>query len=409
MRNLFKTTLLVLALLVPAIAMAEIAYDFEVDGVYYKIFGNTACVSYKDYSYISRVHYYASDYKGDVTIPATVEHDGKTYPVTSIRQHAFHGCGSLESITIPASITSIGIDAFEGCRQLARVNITDIAAWCGIDMGYEYANPLMLAHHLYMDGAEVTDLAIPETVTSIADGAFMECYGLKHVTIPNTVTAIGSAAFQYCSGLTSIDVPNSVITMGSDAFACCTGLTRVTLGNSLSSISGYAFYECTGLTSIDVPNSVKSIGGNAFYGCTALKDINIPDQVTGIGGFAFYGCTALSSVSIGKSVATIGRGAFGNAPAIETVTCKATTPPSWYNSTDMFMPHVLNHAALHVPVGFERAYMTDPNWGKFVNITGDVIQDDPMSDDDYLKCDVNGDGEVNISDVNKVIEAIQAH
>ena len=75
----------------------------------------------------------------------------------------------------------------------------------------------------------------------------------------------------------------------------------------------------------------------------------------------------------------------------------------------MFMTNVYNHAPLHVPSGSERAYMADSGWGQFLNIIGDADEVNPGGDDDYLKCDVNGDGEVNIADVNKVIDAILGH
>ena len=131
----------------------------------------------------------------------------------------------------------------------------------------------------------------------------------------------------------------------------------------------------------------------------------IPEGVTGIGDYAFFRCNGLTSVTIGQSVKTIGQDAFKNTSSIETVTCKATTPPSWY-SMDMFTNNVYNHAPLHVPEGCERAYKADPYWGQFLTIIGDVGED---NNSDYIKCDVNGDGEVNIADVNKVIDAILSH
>ncbi len=51
------------------------------------------------------------------------------------------------------------------------------------------------------------EYTIPNSVTSIGDGAFFGCTGLISVTIPNSVTSIGFAAFSDCTGLTSIIVP----------------------------------------------------------------------------------------------------------------------------------------------------------------------------------------------------------
>lgn len=430
MERIIKLSVLLLALMMSTAAIAEEVYDFDVDGIYYKILenGNEVSVTYKTYYYSSHTDHYESDYTGDVVIPATVTFNGKTFQVTEIGDHAFYQRGSVTSVTIPSSITAIGYDAFWYCTGLTRVNITDIAAWCNMTCR---SNPLHYAHHLYLNGTEVTDLVIPEGVTAIRYGAFLFCTELTSVTIGNAVTTIGDNAFEGCTGLTSVSIGNSVTEIGQVAFEGCTSLVNLTLGNALKTIGTSAFENCTSLPSLEIPNtvtnigynvfrgcvglasaiigdSVTSIGGNAFYGCVGLTNIDIPNSVTKIGMNAFYGCSGLTSVNIGNSVTTISKDAFMNAPAIATVTCKATTPPAW-DDMSMFMTNVYNHAPLHVPSGSERAYMADSGWGQFLNIIGDADEVNPGGDDDYLKCDVNGDGEVNIADVNKVIDAILGH
>ena len=432
MERIIKLSVLLLALMMSTAAIAEEVYDFDVDGIYYKILenGNEVSVTYKTYYYSSHTAHYESDYTGDVVIPATVTFNGKTFQVTEIGDHAFYQRGSVTSITIPSSITVIKWDAFSFCTELTRINISDIAAWCNMTCG---SNPFMFvgAGHLYLNGTEVTNLVIPEGVTSIRNEAFYNCDGLTSVTIGNSVTSIGNNAFEDCTSLTSVSIGNSVTEIGQVAFEGCTSLANVTLGNSVKTISNHAFAGCTSLQSIIIPNTVTHIGGAAFDGCTGLKNatignsvtsvswgafrgcqgltsIDIPNSVTEIGLYAFYGCSGLTSVNIGNSVTTIGKDAFMNAPAIATVTCKATTPPAWDDSS-MFMTNVYNHAPLHVPSDTERAYMADSGWGQFLTIIGDADDSNPGGDDDYIKCDVNGDGEVNIADVNKVIDAILSH
>ena len=50
--------------------------------------------------------------------------------------------------------------------------------------------------NLYLNGTLITDLVIPDGVTSIGDGAFYGCSGLTSVTIPDSVTSIGDYAFK---------------------------------------------------------------------------------------------------------------------------------------------------------------------------------------------------------------------
>ncbi len=292
------------------------AYDIAVKNangvtIYYNYinWGTELAVTYETTSYNS--------YSGSVVIPEEVTFMNRTRKVTSIGYRAFYNCRSLTSVTIPNSVTSIGEFAFSGCSSLTSVHITDLAAWCKITFG---DNPLNYAHHLYLNNEEITNLVIPESVTSIGGSAFSGCSGLTSVTIPNSVTSIGERAFSSCRSLTSVTIPNSVTSIGSEAFYRCSGLTSVTIPNSVTSIGDGAFYNCSSLTSVTIPGSVTSIGRSAFSGCSGLTSVTIPNSVTSIGEFAFYGCSGLTSVTIPNSVTSIGRGAFSGCSGLTSVT-----------------------------------------------------------------------------------------
>ncbi len=152
----------------------------------------------------------------------------------------------------------------------------------------------------------LTKYTIPNSVTSIGEGAFWGCSSLKSITIPNSVTSIGEYAFGDCSSLTSITIPNSVTSIGYEAFKGCSSLTSITIPNSVTSIGIGAFEGCSSLTNITIPNSVKSIGNSAFKGCSNLTSITIPNSVTEIGGSAFLDCSSLKSFN-GKFASEDGR------------------------------------------------------------------------------------------------------
>ena len=230
--------------------------------------------------------------------------------VTSIGDYAFYYCRGLKSVVIPGSVTAIGSDAFIGCSGLTKVEISDIAAWCGISFGNSSANPLRYAGHLYLEGSEVTDLVIPNSVTKISASAFYYCSGLTSVEIPGSVTSIGNSAFSGCSGLKSVEIPGSVTSIGNSAFYGCSALTSVEIGNAVTSIGNYAFYYCSGLTSVEIPGSVTSIGDYAFSGCRGLTNVVIGKSVTSIGASAFKDCSRLTGIEIPASVTSIGDNAF---------------------------------------------------------------------------------------------------
>ena len=124
--------------------------------------------------------------------------------VTSIDTDAFWCCYNLESIYIPSSVTYMGTTAFANCTGLSNVYIEDIDAWCNISFGGSSANPLHYAKNLYLNGELITELVIPDSVTTIGDNAFSSCSSLTSVTIPDSVTTIGNSAFHGCSSLTSV-------------------------------------------------------------------------------------------------------------------------------------------------------------------------------------------------------------
>ena len=144
---------------------------------------------------------------------------------------------------------------------------------------------------------------IPNSVTSIGDGAFYNCKSLKEITIPNSITSIGDDVFWRCKSLTSIIIPNSVTSIGYSVFAYCESLKEITIPNSITNIGYDAFFCCKSLKEIIIPDNITSISYGAFWGCESLKEITIPDSVTHIGNGAFSYCNALEEIVFkGKSL-----------------------------------------------------------------------------------------------------------
>ena len=301
---------------IPLMLLPMLASAIEIDGVFYTL--NTEDLK-------ATVTSNPNKYTGDVIILDKIIYDNIGYDVTSIDGIAFNNCTNLTSITIPGSIKSMGNSngsnnvCFLGCSSLAAVHISDLAAWCSILFESSQCNPLYYAHHLYIDGKEVTSLIIPDDVTSIANYAFSGCSGLTSVAIPNSVTSIGQSAFSGCSGLTSVSIPGGVTSIRNYTFSGCSSLTSVSIPDGVTSIGIAAFSGCSSLTSVSIPEGVTSIRSYSFYGCSSLTSVSIPDGVTSIGDYTFQNCSSLTSVRIPNSVTSIGEFAFYNCSQLTSV------------------------------------------------------------------------------------------
>ena len=113
----------------------------------------------------------------------------------------------------------------------------------------------------------------------------------KVLTVPaqidgHAVVSIGRDAFTNSELLSNITLPDYLTTIGIDAFYECSSLTSITLPNSLTAIGDYAFQCCSALTSITLPNKLTSLGQSAFDGCSGLTSIYSPANVTTIGLYA---------------------------------------------------------------------------------------------------------------------------
>ena len=258
---------------------------------------------------------------------------------------------SISSISIPNSVTSIGDGAFDNCRYLTSVTIPNSVTSIGSSA--------------FEDCSSLTSVTIGESVTSIGKKAFAYCSGLTSVTLGNSVTSIGNSAFSGCSGLTSITIPNSVTSIGDDAFRNCSGLTSITIPNSVTSIGSSAFAYCSGLTSFTIPDSVESVSNATFYECSSLSSVTLGHGVTNIGYNAFRYCSSLTSITIGKKVKSIGNYVFAGCSQLTNIICNREEPPIIESMTFDDMAY-LN--TIYVPCGAVAAYQSADGWSRFKSI-----------------------------------------
>lgn len=214
------------------------AYDFEVDGIYYKILSATDLTV--------NVVSGENPYSGEVVIPSTVVYKSKTLTVTEIS--GFFNCTELTSITIPNSITTISQSAFYGCTSL-------------------------------------TSVTIPSSVVGIGEEAFANCTQLKDLCIEDGESTLsflwdgwnnGSKVFSSCP-LENIYLGRKLSFKGGNVnnspFKYIRKLKTLTIGNGVTSISAWMFEGCENLTNVTIGSSITNIDGSAFSYCDSLSNI----------------------------------------------------------------------------------------------------------------------------------------
>ena len=345
-----KRTLLFILAFLPMLASAD---PVEIGGICYNLVEGT-----KE----AEVTVNFNIYRGDITIPESVEYEGITYSVTSIGADAFYYCTGLKSVTIPNSVKTIGESAFNGCKNLSSVTIANGVTSIGV-AAFQLCTSL-------------TSLTIPNSVTAIAEGAFQGCSGLQSIVVDkgNTVydsredcnALIKTSDNKLITGCMNTTIPNSITAIGSWAFFLCDGLTSINIPNSVTGIEQSAFWGCKNLVSINIPNSVTEIEEQTFALCEALTSVTIPNSVTTIGDQAFSGCIGLTSVTIGSKVKTIGSLAFTDCLNLLDVYCYAEKVPETQN--EVFRNSNIENVTLHVPAASISAYQAVEPWKNFKEI-----------------------------------------
>lgn len=267
----------------------------------------------------------------EVTLPASLK---------TISSGCFYKCTSLESIAIPKGVSYFSGESFSGCTNLREITVDkENPSYTSVD-GVVYSKDM--TRLVYCPPAKPF-IKIPDSVTQIGTGAFMNHQTLSAITLSDNITSIGASAFSGCQSLTEVDVPDSVTTIGNNAFTACKNLAEIHIPDSVTSMGEYALagcsslasvklpkkltelkkgllQYCTGLTEIGWPENLTKIGGSCFMGCSGLTAIDIPDSVTMIDYDNFVGCGSLSAIHLPNSLEKIGTCVFAmGSTSLETV------------------------------------------------------------------------------------------
>ena len=332
----------------------------------------------------ARGHYWRWDFAADV-LPVGSFAD---LPVTSVTlpaglkaigEASFAGCSHLASITLPATVDSIADFAFAGCTSLTAIQLP--------------ASVQVVGYGAFMRCTSLASLKVDSSsrLRKLDATALMDCPALKTIKLGSSIQSIGERALAG-TGISSLDLssskhltevgdwvmvltpvtsakmPNSLTSLGDGAFLYDSSLAEVSLGGKLANLNDYLLAGTAINGSLDL-KGVKSFGDYALYNVSTLTVVELPETMTWLGTRSMAGMTGLEKLTSGA----------GRVPELgEEV---------WAGVNQSSIP-------LTVPSGSVDRYKAAEQWKEFMIESG------------WLRGDVNGDGEVNIADINALVSII---
>ena len=205
---------------------------------------------------------------------------------------------AITTVKLPSTLSRIGLCAFCGLKQLQAIELPEGLTDLG---GMAFAN------------TGLHEITLPESIVTISNDSFKQSESLSSIIIPDTVETVADGAFAGCVSMTDFPIHSTgaITYIGKNAFAGCTGLTEITIPETVNYIGSTAFNDCTNVEELVLPHNATlyeddaNIGRDAFYGMTKLREITIPaewDQKTNDNHqFAFTNCNSIEKIHYIKS------------------------------------------------------------------------------------------------------------
>lgn len=257
----------------------------------------------------------------------------------------------LTSITISNSVKTIGNNAFQNCYRVSKL---DIGSGVTSFINAAFAN-------IGASASTAPNLSIANKSTVTFSSSCFKYSKLGNVNF-NCGVSISNNAFGHAT-ITSLKFYSGSILNGDVNSSAFNNATIGTLNlGSISSIGSYAFYNTKGFKTLTIPSSVTNLGDNAFVGTslTALT-LDYSSNCT-VGGYTFASLSGLKTVNITNRVASIGKNAFRDCSKLTSITVNRTTPPSlgesaFYGST----------CPIYVPASAVNTYKSASGWTSYAD------------------------------------------
>lgn len=302
--------------------------------------------------------------------------------ITAFPGNVFEYCSSLEEITIPDNITVINGSQFNGCTGLKKIILEgttelEIDNASGLQAKYtagsgdaavDYISTLeevvvnrpmksvQPAKNPWRGNTSIKKVTFGGNCTAVFSNMFENCSSLTEINIPETVTSIAANAFAG-TGIASLDLHGGIATISSSAFQNCKSLTTVKINEGTTFIDALAF-NGSPVSSLSLPASLTTIGKQAFNNCALTGDIVLPAAVARINDLAFSGNKTMATIALPASLANLGEGVFQGCTGLTAITVDAANTAYKVKETGV-VTTIDGATALAYPVASTNAAVVD--------------------------------------------------
>ena len=193
-------------------------------------------------------------YVGPADVKEVVIPDG----VAIIDERAFAGLGSLEKVTIPASVREIRASAFATDTRLANVVLPE-----GLEL---------IEDEAFYGCAKLANVIVPGSVKSVGKRAFKQCTAMTNAQIAYGVGSIGEECFSGDWRISEVDLPSTVTNIGINAFGGDSSIIRAGLRCDVRKMSEI-FSNYAHIREVIVKDGDGEIIDGCFKNCIELKDV----------------------------------------------------------------------------------------------------------------------------------------
>lgn len=347
--------------------------DLEVGGVHYAINKSdpltltvtTRALTQQEYSELVNNMFFKNifpdDYKGEITVPETVTHEGRTYDVVAVGVNAFSNNKNLTKVNLPESIVEINEKAFQGCDNLKEVNIPINLEWIGTC-------------------------------------AFSGCISLEALELHDNITGIGPNAFINCPKMKPPRIPRFLGILNCNVFGDFE-YDEVYLSETLTIVHEYGLPNATKIIfGQNIPDETSDNGYPWLRSCSLfhgfmepqeyvprLKEMILPKSKFQASDGFIEDCPTLERIVLPETDSILVECGVFNCPGLKEFVSVNPQPPVCTAPLDFssLSPQEQKkffwlkeqadgrkHGTLTVPAGSEEAYRNAPVWKLFKEIRG---------------------------------------